>query len=74
MVKLDGATPEKSCRTTLHGGSNHGSLMEDIRAIAVDPTQRWVYTPCVYFIRFSRVWNWLSLLLWRGYRPRLREM
>lgn len=40
MVKLDGATPDKSCRTTLHGGSNRGSLMEDLQAIAVDPTQQ----------------------------------
>jgi len=40
MAKLDGATPDKISRTTLHSGSTHGSLMEDIRAIAVDPTQR----------------------------------
>jgi len=41
MAKLDGAAPDKIARTTLHGGSTRGSLMEDIRAIAVDPTQRY---------------------------------
>jgi len=39
MVKLDGTRAAKT-RITLHGGSTHGSPMEDIRAIAVDPTQR----------------------------------
>jgi len=40
MAKLDGARPDKISRTTLHGGSTDGSLMEDVRAIAVDPTQQ----------------------------------
>jgi len=43
MVKLNGATtPDNIARTTLHGGSTHGSPMEDIRAIAIDPTQQYV--------------------------------
>ena len=41
MAALDGATPDKISRTTLHSSSTiRGSLMEDVRAIAVDPKQQ----------------------------------
>jgi len=39
MVRLDRSRTDERCRTRLHSGSQNGSLMEDIRAIAVDPTQ-----------------------------------
>jgi len=40
VVKLDGEKSDSSRRTVLHSGGRRGVAMEDLRAVAVDPTQR----------------------------------